>query len=63
MKLWKRNGPTTECTGTDKTEIVLCDKFESGRPEVICLNRRRHGEGKDGLCQCISEKLNDNISN
>lgn len=59
MKLWKRNGPITECTGIERVEIVQCDKYEPGGPEVICLNRREHGEGKDGLCHCISEKLND----
>jgi hypothetical protein len=63
MILWKRNGPITECTGTKRAEIILCDKLEPGIPEVICLNRRKHGESKDDLCQCISEKLNDNNVN
>jgi len=59
MVLWKRSGPITECIGKDKVEIVQCDRYEGGKKEVICLNRRKHGQSTDDLCQCISEKLND----
>ncbi len=53
MILWKRDGPTTECTGETPEAIKGCDNYEESRGENICTNRREH---LDEYFQCICEK-------